>query len=73
METIKLNGNKFPVAESLRVERVEHVEQAESPLVEQSAGTEYPLEEQDLSLPLPDYPLKALEEQEERKKMRREH
>ena len=68
METIKLNGNKFPVAESLRVERVE---QAESPLVEQSAGTEHPLEEQDLSFPLPDYPLKALEEQEEEKNEKR--
>jgi len=62
METIKLNGNKFPVAESLRVEAEK---QAESPLIEQSAGTEYPLEEQDLSFPLP------LEEKEEEKNEKR--
>ena len=68
METIKLNGNKFPVAESLLAKQAE---QAESPLVEQSAGTEYPVEEQDLSLPLPDHPLKALEEQEEEKNEKR--
>ena len=65
METIKLSGNKFPVAESLRVEAEKQAEQAESPLIEQSAGTEYPLEEQDLSLPLP------LVEQEEEKNEKR--
>jgi len=51
METKKLNGNKCPVAES--------------PLVEQSSGTEYPLEEQDLSFPLP------LKQQEEEKNEKR--
>ena len=64
METIKLSGNKFPVAESLRVERVEH-EQAESPLVEQSAGTE----PNDIE-PLPDYPLKEFESEEEKNEKR---
>ena len=61
METIKLNGNKFPVAESLRVEAEKQAEQAKNiePL------PEYPLEEQDLSFPLP------LKEQEEEKNEKR--
>ena len=65
METIKLNGNKFPVAESLRVEAEKQAEQAKNiePL------PEYPLEEQDVSLPLP--LVEPLKEQEEEKNEKR--
>ena len=67
METIKLTGNKFPVAESLHAKQAEHVEAEKQ--AEQSAGTE----PNDIE-PLPDYPLKALEplkEQEEEKNEKR--
>jgi hypothetical protein len=64
METIKLTGNKFPVAESLHAKQAEHVEAEKQ--AEQSAGTE----PNDIE-PLPDYPLKALEESEEEKNEKR--
>jgi hypothetical protein len=43
METIKLTGNKFPVAESLHSEQVEQAEEIEPPLNEQDFT--FPLKE----------------------------
>ena len=56
METIKLTGNKFPVAESLHSEQVEQAEE-----------TEPPLKEQDFTFPLKE----SLEESEDEKNEKR--
>ena len=67
METIKLSGNKFPVAESPLVKHAE--KQVEAPLVEQSAedDIEHPLKEQDLTF---EHPLKEFESEEEKNEKR---
>ncbi len=56
METIKLTGNKFPVAESLHSEQVEQAEEIEPPL-----------KEQDFTFPLKE----SLEESEDEKNEKR--
>ena len=66
METIKLTGNKFPVAESLHAKQAEHVEAEKQAEQDEDQEQDFQVDYQS------DFPLKALEEQEE-EKMRKEH
>ncbi len=65
METIKLSGNKFPVAES---PLVEHAKNAEKQVEDQEQDDiEHPLKEQDLAF---EHSLKEFESEDEKNEKR---
>ena len=68
METIKLNGNTFPVAEPPLVEHAKNVEQSKSPLAEQVED-----QEPDCQVDYQgdfEHPLKEIESEEEKNEKR---
>ena len=64
METIKLTGNKFPVAESLHAKQAEHVEAEKQAEQEEDQEQDFQVDYQS------DFPLKELESEEEKNEKR---